>query len=201
MIAHLRGSVLEKHPNQVIVEAGGVGYEVHIPVSTFTRLPDVGAEAKLRIHMHVREDAMVLYGFHSPEEKLLFEKLITVSGIGPKVALTALSGIALVELVQAIRTGDVVQLTRIPGVGKKTAERMVVELRDKVDIAVAGVSVAVVSQEKGGLLTELDLDLISALTNLGSQRPAAEAAVRKARATLPEGDFEALFRKAMELVR
>lgn len=201
MIAHLRGSVLEKHPNLVIVEAGGVGYEVHIPVSTFTRLPDVGAEAKLRIHMHVREDAMVLYGFHSPEEKLLFEKLILVSGIGPKVALTALSGIPLVDLVQAIRSGDVAQLTRIPGVGKKTAERMVVELRDKVDIAIAGVPVAVISQEKGGLLTELDLDLISALTNLGSQRPAAEAAVRKARVSLPDGDFEVLFRKAMELVR
>ena len=106
MIAHLRGSVLEKHPNLAVLEAGGVGYEVHIPVSTFTRLPDVGAEAKLRIHMHVREDAMLLYGFHTAEEKLLFEKLITVSGIGPKVALTALSGIAPAELVQAIRSGD-----------------------------------------------------------------------------------------------
>jgi len=200
MIAHLRGSVLEKHPNLTILEVGGVGYEVHIPVSTFTRLPDVGAEAKLRIHMHVREDAMLLYGFHTPEEKLLFERLITVSGIGPKVALTALSGIAPAELVQAIRSGDIAQLTRIPGVGKKTAERMVVELRDKLDLVIAGAS-APVTLDKSPLRSELDLDLISALVNLGSQRPAAEAAVRKARASLPDGDFEKLFRKAMELVR
>ena len=199
MIAHLRGSVLEKHPNVVILEAGGVGYEVHIPVSTYLRLPEAGNEAKLRIHMHVREDAMLLYGFSSSEEKFLFEKLITVSGIGPKVALTALSGIAPAELVQAIRTGDVAQLTRIPGVGKKTAERMVVELRDKLDIAIAGT--AAVAVDKGPLLSELDLDLVSALVNLGSQRPAAEAAVRKARAVLPEAGFEPLFRKAMELVR
>jgi Holliday junction DNA helicase RuvA len=150
--------------------------------------------------MVVREDAMLLYGFCTAEEKLVFEKLITVSGIGPKVALTALSGIALPDLVLAIRTGDVAQLTRIPGVGKKTAERMVVELRDKLDIAVAGAPIPV-SLEKGPLLTELDLDLISALVNLGSQRPAAEAAVRKARATVAGEDFETLFRKAMELVR
>ncbi len=200
MIAHLRGAVLEKHPNLVIVEASGVGYEVHIPVSTFTRLPDVGVEARLRIHMHVREDAMLLYGFHTPEEKLLFEKLITVSGIGPKVALTALSGIAPADLVQAIRSGDLVQLTRIPGVGKKTAERMVVELRDKLDIAIAGSSTPV-SFNTAGILSDLDLDLISALVNLGSQRPAAETAVRKAHAAIPDGDFEKLFRKSMELVR
>ena len=200
MIAHLRGTVLEKHPNLVVVEASGVGYEVHIPVSTFTRLPDAGAETKLRIHMHVREDAMLLYGFFTPEEKLLFEKLITVSGIGPKVALTALSGIAPADLVTAIRSGDIAQLTRIPGVGKKTSERMVVELRDKLDIAIAGAPTPV-SLDKGPLLSELDLDLISALVNLGSQRPAAEAAVRKARASVPGDDFEKLFRKAMELVR
>lgn len=200
MIAHLRGSVLEKHPNLAVLEAGGVGYEVHIPVSTFTRLPDVGAEAKLRIHMHVREDAMLLYGFHTAEEKLLFEKLITVSGIGPKVALTALSGIAPAELVQAIRSGDIAKLTRIPGVGKKTAERMVVELRDKLEATLEGTPVAV-AVSHGALLTDLELDLISALVNLGSQRPAAEAAVRKARATVPGDDFEKLFRKAMELVR
>lgn len=200
MIAHLRGSVLEKHPNLVIVECAGVGYEVHIPVSTFTRLPDPGVETKLRIHMHVREDAMLLYGFFTPEEKLLFEKLITVSGIGPKVALTALSGISTVDLVQAIRSGDLVQLTRIPGVGKKTAERMVVELRDKLDIAI-GASSTPVSFNTGAQLSDLDLDLISALVNLGSARPAAEAAVRKAHAALPDGDFEKLFRKSMELVR
>lgn len=200
MIAHLRGVVLEKHPNQVIVEAGGVGYEVNIPVSTFTKLPDIGFEAKLRIHMHVREDAQLLYGFATPEEKTIFEKLIGVSGIGPKVALTALSGLAAADLVQAIRTGDVAQLTRIPGVGKKTAERMVVELRDKLDIAIAG-GAPVAAVERGPILSELELDLISALMNLGSQRPAAEAAVRKARASIEGDSFEPLFRKAMELVR
>jgi Holliday junction DNA helicase RuvA len=150
--------------------------------------------------MHVREDAMLLYGFFTPEEKLIFEKLITVSGIGPKVALTALSGISTSDLVQAIRSGDLVQLTRIPGVGKKTAERMVVELRDKLDLAISASSTPV-SFQSGPQLSDLDLDLISALVNLGSQRPAAESAVRKAHAAIPDGDFEKLFRKSMELVR
>ena len=197
MIAHLRGTVLEKHPNLVVIEAGGVGYELTIPVSTFSRLPEVGKEAKLRVHTHVREDAFLLYGFHTPEEKLLFEKLITVSGIGPKVAITALSGIAPAELVNAIRNSDLAQLTRISGIGKKTAERMVVELRDKLDIAVAGST----ALDKGPQLSEVEQDLISALVNLGSQRANAEAAVRKAKAALPDGDFESLFRKAMEAVR
>lgn len=199
MIAHLRGTVLEKHPNSVIVEAAGVGYELTIPVSTFAQLPDAGNEAKLHVHTHVREDAFLLYGFGTPEEKLLFEKLITVSGIGPKVAVTALSGIAPAELVGAIKGGDLAKLTRVPGIGKKTAERMVVELRDKLDIAVTGG--ANVTLVKGGTLSELELDLISALVNLGSQRPNAETAVRKAKEALPDGDFEALFRKSMELVR
>ncbi|MBM3784507.1 MAG: Holliday junction branch migration protein RuvA [Acidobacteria bacterium] len=199
MIAHLRGTVLEKHPNSVILEAGGVGYELTIPVSTFSQLPEAGKEAKLRVHTHVREDAFLLYGFGTAEEKLLFEKLITVSGIGPRVAVTALSGIAPAELVQAIKGGDLVTLTRVPGIGKKTAERMVVELRDKLDIAFAGQ--AAVAFVKGESLSELELDLISALVNLGSQRPNAETAVRKAKAANPNGDFEALFRKSMELVR
>jgi len=200
MIAHLRGTVLEKHPNLVVLEAGGVGYELTIPVSTFSRLPEAGKEAKLRVHTHVREDAFLLYGFHTPEEKLLFEKLITVSGIGPKVAITALSGIAPADLVNAIRNADLAQLTRISGIGKKTAERMVVELRDKLDIAIAG-STAIGALDKGPQLSELEQDLISALVNLGSQRANAEAAVRKAKAALPDGDFESLLRKAMEAVR
>jgi holliday junction DNA helicase RuvA len=200
MIAHLRGTVLEKHPQQVIVETGGVGYEVNIPVSTFTQLPDPGQETKLRVHTHVREDAIILYGFSTADEKFLFEKLITVSGIGPGVALKALSGIAAADLVAAIRHGDIAQLTRIPGVGKKTAERMVVELRDKLDIAIAGVPAAV-GLAKGPALSELEADLVSALTNLGSARPAAEAAVLKAHSLHPDGDFELLFRKALELVR
>src|SRR5216683_2276188 len=131
MFAHLRGTLLEKHPNQVIVEAGGVGYDVTIAVPTYTKLPDVGAEVRLRIHTHVREDALSLYGFLSQDEKALFEKLISVSGIGPTLAVKILSGLPAPDLIGAIRRGEVDRLVRIPGVGRKTAERMVLELRDK----------------------------------------------------------------------
>src|ERR1044071_2239354 len=131
MIALLRGVLIEKHPNQAIVEAGGVGYDVTVPVSTYTRLPDAGVEVKLRIHTHVREDALALYGFLSQDEKAIFEKLIGVSGIGPSLAIKILSGLAAPDLIHAIRRGEVERLVRIPGVGKKTAERMVLELRDK----------------------------------------------------------------------
>ena len=131
MIGHLRGTIVEKHPNSVIVETSGVGYDVQIPISTYTTLPDSGAAVALRIHTHVREDALVLFGFATREEKAVFEKLITVSGIGPKLAITVLSGLPTGDLITAIRTGDLVQLVRIPGVGKKTAERMVLELKDK----------------------------------------------------------------------
>src|SRR5262249_55228496 len=134
MIAHLRGTLLEKHPNAVIVEVNGVGYEVTIPVSAFSSLPDRGQPVQLHIHTHVREDALALFGFTSAADKALFEKLITVSGIGPKLAVTTLSGLTASDLVTAIRNGAVDQLVRIPGVGKKTAERMVLELRDKLDM-------------------------------------------------------------------
>src|SRR5947207_4553802 len=131
MFAHLRGILLEKHPNQAIVEAGGVGYDVTIPVSTFTKLPEAGAEVRLKIHTHVREDALALYGFLTGDEKALFEKLISVSGIGPTLAVKILSGVAAPDLILAIRRGEVEKLVKLPGVGKKTAERMVLELRDK----------------------------------------------------------------------
>src|SRR5579864_3066603 len=137
MIALLRGVLLEKHPNQAIVETGGVGYDVTIPVSTYTHLPEAGREVRLRIHTHVREDALSLYGFLTQDEKGLFEKLIGVSGIGPTLAVKILSGVVAAELIHAIRLGEVERLVRIPGVGKKTAERMVLELRDKLP-AVAG---------------------------------------------------------------
>ena len=133
MISHLRGALLEKHPNAVVVDVHGVGYEVTIPVTVYSSLPAIGAEVALHIHTHVREDALSLFGFVSAAEKALFEKLISVSGIGPKLAVTALSGLAAPELIAAIRTGDLDQLVKIPGVGKKTAERMVLELRDKLD--------------------------------------------------------------------
>ncbi|HOK44692.1 MAG TPA: Holliday junction branch migration protein RuvA, partial [Bryobacteraceae bacterium] len=131
MIAHLRGTLLEKHPNQAVVEAGGVGYDVAIPVSTYSALPEAGREVTLRIYTHVREDTLALFGFLTREEKLLFERLISVSGIGPKLAITVLSGLPAADLSAAVRAGDVNRLTRIPGVGKKTAERIVLELRDK----------------------------------------------------------------------
>src|SRR5712664_4643022 len=131
MIAHLRGKLLAKHPNQAIVETGGVGYDVTITVPTFSDLPALGAEVALHVHTHVREDVIALYGFLRPTEKQLFEKLMTVSGIGAKLAITILSGLAADEMAAAIRGNDVARLTRIPGIGKKTAERMVLELRDK----------------------------------------------------------------------
>lgn len=198
MIALLRGILVEKHPNQAIVDAGGVGYDVTIPVSTFSSLPNVGAKVELRIHTHVREDAIALFGFISSQEKALFEKLITVSGIGPKLAVTALSGLAAESLISAIRGGAVDQLVRIPGVGKKTAERMVLELRDKMDAL--GVHAATPGASPV-VLDPLESDVISALVNLGLQRPAAEAALKKAKTAVTGGGFEALFRKSLEYSR
>ena len=203
MIGHLRGILIEKHPNTLIVEAAGVGYDVAIPVSTFSRLPDVGAEVKLRIHTHVREDAFLLYGFFTQEEKTLFEKLIIVSGIGAKVALGVLSGIAPADLIQALRSGDVGMLTRIPGIGKKTAERMIVELKDKLDAMAAGLPAGTAGGSSSAAvpLNVIEQDVLSALVNLGSQRPTAEAAIKKAKGELGDADFETLFRRALQLVR
>ena len=204
MIAHLRGTVLEKHPNQVIVDAHGVGYDVTIPVSTYSTLPDAGEPVTLRIYTHVREDIIALFGFAKPEEKVLFEKLIGVSGIGPKLAITVLSGLAAADLVQYIRSGAVEKLVRIPGIGKKTAERMVLELRDKLDgvtLAEKSSAAAAASTPAAPVLDEMSQDAVSALVNLGAQRAQADAAVRKARAANPDANFETLFRKAMENLR
>jgi len=198
MIAHLCGVLLEKHPNQVIVETGGVGYDVTIPVSTFTHLPDAGAEVRLKIHTHVREDALALYGFLTQDEKALFEKLIGVSGIGPTLAVKILSGLAAPDLINYIRRGEVDRLVRIPGIGKKTAERMVLELRDKLP-AITGS--ATDSAPAADSLSPVEQDVLSALLNLGCARPQAEAAVRKAKAGGGLTDFEPLFRRALELVR
>jgi Holliday junction DNA helicase RuvA len=201
MIALLRGVLLEKHPNQAIVEAGGVGYDVMIPVSTFTHLPDAGVEVRLRIHTHVREDALLLYGFHTQDEKGLFEKLIGVSGIGPKMAVTILSGLAAPDLIHTIRAGQVDRLVKIPGIGKKTAERIVLELRDKLPAATGEQPSAPGTTAGAEELSAVDQDVLSALLNLGCARPQAEAAVRKAKAALGAADFEPLFRRALELVR
>jgi Holliday junction DNA helicase RuvA len=195
MIAVLRGVLAEKHPNQAIVDVAGVGYDVTIPISTYASLPDAGSEVRLRIHTHVREDSLALYGFLSQDEKNLFEKLIGVSGIGPSLAIKVLSGLAAAELITAIRKGELERLVRIPGVGKKTAERMVLELRDKLP--------APLGQERTAApaLGEIEQDVLSALLNLGCARPAAELAVRKAKSGGTPVEFEPLFRRALELVR
>jgi holliday junction DNA helicase RuvA len=197
MISHLRGALLEKHPNAVVVDVHGVGYEVTIPVSVYSSLPATGAEVALHIYTHVREDALVLFGFVSTADKALFEKLISVSGIGPKLAVTALSGLASADLIAAIRNAAVDQLVKIPGVGKKTAERMVLELRDKLD-AIGLPARAAPTQSSFSAIEE---DTISALMNFGSARAAAEAAVTKARSAEGANDFDALFRRALKLVR
>ncbi|HMJ62649.1 MAG TPA: Holliday junction branch migration protein RuvA [Bryobacteraceae bacterium] len=198
MIGHLRGTILEKHPNQVIVEAAGVGYDVQIPISTYTALAAPGATATLRIHTHVREDALLLFGFATAEEKALFERLISVSGIGPKLAITVLSGLPTADLVSAIRNSDVGHLVRIPGVGKKTAERMVLELKDKL----AGIDPAgKTATAAGPPLNALDRDVLSALQNLGCSRPAAEDALRKVKERGVAAEFEPLFRAALAAVR
>ena len=191
MIAHLRGKLLAKHPNQAIVETGGVGYDVTISVPTFSDLPGIGGEVTLHIHTHVREDLIALYGFLRTGEKRLFEKLITVSGIGPKLAITILSGMAADEMVNAIRSNDIARLTRIPGIGKKTAERMVLELRDK--LPTEGVAESAVTPS----LSPVEEDVLSALINLGYQRAAAERALASVERNGKATSFEATFRQTL----
>ena len=196
MIAHLRGKLLTKRPNQVVVETCGVGYEVNISVPTFSELPASGSEVALHIHTHVREDVIALYGFLRIAEKQLFEKLMTVSGIGAKLAITILSGMAADEMASAIRGNDVARLTRIPGIGKKTAERRVLELRDKLPAA-AGTSTPTLPA-----MSATEEDVLSALVNLGYQRGAAEkslasAVKNSAGKSEKNGSFDALFREAL----
>jgi len=200
MIGHLRGTVFEKNPNEIIVEAAGVGYEVVIPISTYTVLPDKGAPVSLRIYTHVREDALTLFGFATAEEKAVFERLISVSGIGPKLAVTVLSGLATADLIAAIRSGDVPRLVRIPGVGKKTAERMILELKDKM-AAMEGTTQSDGAVIAGPAFTVMERDVLSALQNLGCSRPAAEEAVRKVKERGAPEEFEPFFRAAMGLIR
>ena len=196
MIAHLRGRLLSKQPQQVIVEAAGVGYDVAISVTTYTSLPAEGAEVSLHIHTQVREDTLALYGFLDRSDKRIFERLITVSGVGPKLAITIQSGLPTDRLVAALRAQDHATLTRIPGVGKKLSERLVVELKDKLeDMAVAAPAVAA-----AGPAAE---DVLSALVNLGYQRPSAQKAIEAAVAKDKSvGEhFDALFRAALMTIR
>ncbi len=199
MIAHLHGRLLLKSPNQAIVDCNGVGYDVTISVATFSELPAEGAEAKLFIHTHVREDQIALFGFADTQEKRLFERLLTISGIGPKLAITVLSGISSERLVAAIRGGDHAALTKIPGIGKKTAERVVLELKDKLDDMAVPAGAATTGPQRGPVAD----DALSALINLGYPRPIAQKAIETAIEKNPStaGDFETLFRAAMATIR
>src|SRR5271168_2670029 len=193
MIGQLRGRLAEKRPNQVLVDVGGVGYLVQVPLSSYAALGELHTEITLLVHTHVREDALALYGFVSSREKHLFELLLSASGVGPSLALKILSGMSIEELVPAIRKGDLAQLVRIPGVGKKTAERIVVELRDKlavIDIPGAG---------KPATKSQLESDVASALVNLGYDDRSVENAIEKSRGA-GNADFESLLRASLQIL-
>jgi holliday junction DNA helicase RuvA len=192
MIGQLRGRLADKRPNQVLVDVGGVGYLVAVPLSTYAALGELHTEVTLLIHTHVREDALALYGFLSSREKHFFELLLGASGVGPSLALKILSGMAVEELVPAIRGGDVVRLTKIPGVGRKTAERMVVELKDKLE-AVTTAEEKVPASKAG-----VEPDVISALTNLGYDGRQAESAVTEGKRAAGTASFEKLLKAALQ---
>jgi holliday junction DNA helicase RuvA len=192
VIAHLRGTILDKQPNRIVIDVHGVGYDVFVPLSTFYGLGDAGSAIALRIHTHVREDALLLYGFATELEQQLFERLIGVSGIGPKLALAVLSGIEPPELMRAIERSDLARLTAIPGVGKKTSERIVLELKDR--LPRAPVAAAPAGDDDA---TGLRDDVLSALMNLGYHRPLAEKAVETAVKATPDANFERTLRQAL----
>jgi len=198
MIAHLRGRLLSKAPNRVIIEAGGVGYEVSIPVSTFYELGEIGTDTSLYVYTYVREDAFSLFGFRTDREKSLFEKLLGVAGVGPKLAITILSGLEIDDLISAVSKGDVARLVCVPGVGRKTAERLIVDLREKLaKFAVEVPEHRPVHVAQPGTVED---DVLSALMNLGYARPQAEAALREARSGNPEGEFEDWLRGSLRLM-
>ena len=192
MIAQVRGRLVRKEPQEAVVDVGGVGYRVAIPLSTFYRIGEVGDEVSLLTHTHVREDTLALFGFLTSVEQALFERLIAVSGVGPRLALSILSGIEAPDLVSALRTSDVARLTRIPGVGKKTAERLVLELKDKVQNLSGAEEPA-----PAGPAAATKEDLASALVHLGYSRPEAERGVDRALKEDPEGRFEDLLRRTL----
>jgi holliday junction DNA helicase RuvA len=192
MIGQLRGRLAEKRPNQVLVDVGGVGYLVQVPLSTYAALGDLHTEVTLLVHTHVREDALALYGFVSAREKHFFEMLLSASGVGPTLALKILSGMSVEELVPAIRGGDLVRLTKIPGVGRKTAERMVVELKDRLEV------VTIEAEKPAASPAGVEADVISALVNLGYDGRAAEGAVGEAKRAAGTGNFENLLRAALQ---
>lgn len=192
MIGQLRGRLAEKRPNHVLVDVGGVGYVVQVPLSTYAALGDLHTEVTLLIYTHVREDALALYGFLSSREKHFFEMLISASGVGPSLALKILSGMSVEELVPAIRANDLARLTQIPGVGRKTAERIIVELKDKLE------AVAVDTERRPASPAGVEADVISALVNLGYDSRTAESAVSEAKHQVGASDFESLLRPALQ---
>jgi Holliday junction DNA helicase RuvA len=189
VIAHLRGTLMQKDPVRVIVDVHGVGYELFVPLTTFTALPEPGSEVSVDVHTHVREDVIALYGFSTRRERMIFEKLMTISGIGPKLAVTILSGGSVEDLVAAIKRGDLARLTAIPGVGKKTAERIILELKDKL-------------QDFGTAVQKppVELDVMSALENLGYSRALAGGALDRAANGDPEPAFDVLFKRALQIL-
>jgi Holliday junction DNA helicase RuvA len=189
VIAHLRGKLAQKDTARVIVDVNGVGYEVFVPLTTFSVLPDTGAEVSIDVHTHVREDLIALYGFSTRRERAIFEKLMTISGIGPKLAVTILSGGSVEDLVTAIKRSDLARLTAIPGVGKKTAERIILELKDKLqDFAEAPVK------------SSVEMDVLSALENLGYNRAMAEAALTRATNGESSAPFDVLFKRSLQIL-
>lgn len=198
MIGFLRGRVLEKEPNRVVVDVQGIGYEVLVPLSTYYEIGEAGSDVALRIHTHVREDSLQLYGFLTGLERQLFERLIAISGIGPKLAVAVLSGIDPRELVSAVQRADVARLTTIPGIGRKTAERILLELKDRL----AAVEAPAEGVPPGGADDRLRHDLLSALRNLGYHRPQAERAVESTLNASPASTFEQALKSALrELMR
>jgi Holliday junction DNA helicase RuvA len=193
MIGQLRGRLTGKRPNQVLVDVGGVGYLVQVPLLTYAALGELHTEVTLLIHTHVREDALALYGFLSSREKHFFEMLLSASGVGPSLALKILSGMSVEELVPAIRSGDLARLTRIPGVGRKTAERIVVELRDKLEAVAVETERPAASSPAG-----VEADVVSALVNLGYDARTAESAVGEAKREAGAANFEKLLRAALQ---
>jgi Holliday junction DNA helicase RuvA len=189
VIAYLRGKLIEKDAARVIVDVNGVGYEVFVPLTTFSALPERGAEVSIDVHTHVREDVIALYGFSTRRERTIFEKLMTISGIGPKLAMTILSGGSVDDLVTAIKRSDLARMTSIPGVGKKTAERIIVELKDKLQEFAAGPA-----------KTGVQLDVLSALENLGYSRALGETAIHRSMNGEQDIDFDALFKRSLQIL-
>jgi Holliday junction DNA helicase RuvA len=197
MIGHLSGKLIEKQPSRIIIEAGGVGYEVFVPLSTFYTLGEIGSHVELKIYTSVREDAIQLFGFSTARDRELYLKLISVQGIGARSGISLLSGMSSDEIISAITSGDIARLTTIPGVGKKTAERMIVELRDKLSsFAVVPIDGQPITSDKSSAYD----DALSALLNLGYQKQAAERALKQAAASTTDSDLSAILRDALRLL-